>query len=446
MSFIADKQTLVDLSLTGKYRQDSVFSFFNKAHTKGGEQLMEAMFQYPLIDHELINERSSLFAYFHQKQLDFPLDNGIFEAAKNYMDAGVAPNLFVAGAGNIVKKLQAQLIKDQRYELMKTGFKATLITLKTFKNFFRKLDAKGNSFSRQISQVNKLFDTEKWNWLDQDIDPDKLSIFKLNGYDHFLRFEMKEEIQSLIDIIYELDVCIAVARVAGDNDFSYPKAFPKKDNVFKVEALKHPLLKKAVGNDLSLDRYSNVIFLTGANMAGKSTLMKTIGIAFYLAHMGFPVAAKYMEFSVKEGVSTSINTPDDLKMGYSHFYAEVMRVKNIAEKVAAGQDMMVIFDELFKGTNVKDAYEATLAVTEAFATYNNCFFIISTHIIEVGEALRKKCDNLQFKRLPTILENNIPQYTYKLNEGITSDRQGMMIIENEGILELLIPADQIKPN
>jgi DNA mismatch repair protein MutS len=76
-------------------------------------------------------------------------------------------------------------------------------------------------------------------------------------------------------------------------------------------------------------------------------------------------------------------------------------------------------------------------VTEAFSAYRDCFFMISTHIIEVGESLRKSTVNLQFFYLPTSIENNIPKYTYLLEEGITSDRQGMMIIENEGILALL---------
>jgi DNA mismatch repair ATPase MutS len=98
--------------------------------------------------------------------------------------------------------------------------------------------------------------------------------------------------------------------------------------------------------------------------------------------------------------------------------------------------MVVIFDELFKGTNVKDAYDATLSVTAAFSRYRNCSFIISTHIIEVGEAL-KAYPNLQFAFMPTIMEGHVPRYPYTLTEGITNDRHGMMIIKNEGILELM---------
>jgi DNA mismatch repair ATPase MutS len=97
----------------------------------------------------------------------------------------------------------------------------------------------------------------------------------------------------------------------------------------------------------------------------------------------------------------------------------------------------MIFDELFKGTNVKDAYDATLAVTKEFSTYHNSFFIISTHIIEVGHTLGEECNNVQFSYFPTIMEGLVPRYPYTLTGGITSDRHGMLIIENEKILDMI---------
>ncbi len=85
---------------------------------------------------------------------------------------------------------------------------------------------------------------------------------------------------------------------------------------------------------------------------------------------------------------------------------------------------------------MKDAYDGTLAVTEGFAEYDNCLFILSTHIIEVGEALQSHA-NIQFKFMPTVMDGLVPKYTYRLQDGITQDRQGMMIIRNEKILGLL---------
>jgi len=171
-------------------------------------------------------------------------------------------------------------------------------------------------------------------------------------------------------------------------------------------------------------------------MAGKSTFMKSIGISLYLAHIGFPIAASRMIFSVREGMYSSINVADNIGLGYSHFYAEVIRVKQAARAVATGKSLLLMFDELFKGTNVKDAYDGTLAVTQGFADYKESLFIVSTHIIEVGEAL-KPLPNIRFMYMPTIMEGNRPKYTYRLQEGITEDRQGMLIIRNEGILNML---------
>jgi len=133
---------------------------------------------------------------------------------------------------------------------------------------------------------------------------------------------------------------------------------------------------------------------------------------------------------------SSINVADNIDLGYSHFYAEVVRVKQAAEAAASGKRLLLMFDELFKGTNVKDAYDGTLAVTEAFAGYHDCLFIVSTHIIEVAEPL-KTCGNIQFAYMPTVMDGINPRYTYRLQQGITEDRQGMMIIRNEGIMELL---------
>ncbi|MNY43759.1 DNA mismatch repair protein MutS [compost metagenome] len=152
--------------------------------------------------------------------------------------------------------------------------------------------------------------------------------------------------------------------------------------------------------------------------------------------MGFPVAAAKMEFSVLDGIYTTINLPDDMGMGASHFYAEVLRVKKVAKELKT-KNLFILFDELFRGTNVKDACEATIAFTTAFAAKKNSIFVISTHIIEAGEVLKKNCSNINFSYMPTIMEGNQPRYTYKLQQGITSDRHGMLIIRNEGILDIL---------
>ena len=114
----------------------------------------------------------------------------------------------------------------------------------------------------------------------------------------------------LIEFIYQLDVYLAVSKVGRERGFTYARALDRSSNTLSVIDLFHPSLHNAVGNSFALNGEMNALFLTGANMAGKSTLMKAFGIAVYLAHMGFPVAASAMEFSVKDGLYTSINVQD----------------------------------------------------------------------------------------------------------------------------------------
>jgi DNA mismatch repair ATPase MutS len=215
----------------------------------------------------------------------------------------------------------------------------------------------------------------------------------------------------MLRYIYQLDVYMAVAQVALKHQFTFPQILSGQTGEMVIDGFYHPLLKNAVPNTLSINRDNNVVFLTVANMAGKSTFMKSLGIAMYLAHMGFPVAAKKKEFSVLDGIFTTINLADNLNIGASHFYAEVLRIKKIAKELGMGKKTFVIFDELFRGTNVKDAYEATIAITAAFAKKHKSVFVISTHIIEAGDMLREQCANIGFKYLPTLMNGNQPVYT-----------------------------------
>ena len=436
MSFIADKQTLEDLNLLGKFKQHSIFSLFNKVNTSGAEKLLIGMFQNPLIDPAAINSRSAIFKYFHSKELSFPFGNEQFSMVDNYLSNGSGKYYPVVLMGLGKKKLLGTIVKDEEYQKSQNGLLQTIALLNRCKEFISQFsDDKDNPFYDKVLAVKNILHDSRLQWLASE-QSGKLSLTKMARYDHLLRYTMEAELATLIGTFYQLDLYISVANFARTKMFDYATALPAKENLLTATDVRHPGIEKAVGNPVSFHQNSNMIFLTGANMAGKSTFMKSFGINVYLAHMGFPVAAKEMKFSVKEGIYTSINVPDDLNMGYSHFYAEVLRVKKVAEEVSSGKSLVVIFDELFKGTNVKDAYDATLAVTAAYSEYRNCMFIISTHIIEAGEVLKHQ-DNLQMLYLPTIMNGNVPTYPYKLEAGISSDRHGMMIIENEGILEML---------
>lgn len=438
MSFIADKQTLEDLNLLGKYRQHSVFSLFNKVKTAGGERLLGTLFQTPLTDHETINGRSAIFQYFQSKKVIFPFSSEEFGQMENYLGGGSANNYPATLLTLAKKKLLGAVVRDEEYQLVQTGLQQTIAILNRCKIFIGQFEEKEeHPFSDELLTVKNILNDPRLQWMTVQSSISQLSLQKTARYDHLLKYTMQTLLTMVMETFYQLDMYIAIAGLAQERGFSYARALPAGNNLFKAVELSHPGIPKAVANPVSFTQESNMIFLTGANMAGKSTFMKAFGINVYLAHMGFPVAAKEMQFSVKEGIYSSINVPDNLDMGYSHFYAEVLRVKKVAEEVSKEKNLVIIFDELFKGTNVKDAYDATLAVTAAFSEYRNCLFIISTHIIEAGEVLQQEQDNIQMSYLPTVMNGTVPVYTYRLQPGISSDRHGMIIIENEGILDII---------
>lgn len=431
MNFIADQQTLDDLNLTGKYRPDSVFNLFNRCRSRGGEALLESMFRHPLSDATQIHRRVELLQYFRWKHILFPFTGELLARVREYLDMGSRRRKVSVWMGLLRLRLLEVSVKDERYRIIVAGVQAMREMLRILEGLVVLLDEDG-PFGEQALELREVLGLPGIREVMTDHG-------KIANPHHILQTKYREALERVIDIISELDLYIAVSDVARDKGFCQGVARGVDAPVLHITGLYHPGLSStsAVPNDLSFDAHRNTLFLTGANMSGKSTLMKAVGITVYLAHMGFPLPASSMEFSVMDGLYSSINVPDNLALGYSHFYAEVIRVKTVAADVGRGLRLVVIFDELFKGTNVQDAYEATTAVTGAFAGFEKCFFIVSTHIIEAGEALRDKHAGMQFARLSTVMRNGQPRYTHRLEEGITDDRHGMTIIMNEGILEML---------
>ena len=430
MSFFADKQTLYDLNIGGKYKPDSVFALFSSVVSVGGLGLLEELFQQPMKDVRQINRQSEMFAWFGQEGLQFPFTKEQLATVEEFLDEGKG-GVISMGTRLGRQRLLSVLVRDEEYGIAYQRVCTVMEVLRLCREWLPGV-MKCPLLEKESERLGSLL-------ADNRLKPDggQPGFWRVVHYTSLLRGQLLEDMVFLLKVLYRIDVGIAVGRTAMEKGFCYAKAVTAEAGVLSLKGLRHPRLPGGVGNDLSFRADSNVLFLTGANMAGKSTLMKAWGLAVYLAHMGFPVAAESMVFSVLDGIYSSINVPDNIAQGYSHFYAEVLRVKTVAEAVAAGQRLAVIFDELFKGTNVKDAYDGTLTVVEGFAAYRESFFVVSTHITEVGEVLRERCGNCRFTYLPALMEGNQPRYTYRMKEGITVDRQGMVIIANEGILKLL---------
>lgn len=438
MDFTTDKQTLDDLNILGRFKTNSILSLFNQTVTPGGSRLMEKMFQSPLTGAREINDRSKIFSFFERIKVSLPFSAEEFEITENYLRSTQSGNRLIAAINLTRIRLMNFLFNDKEYPALLRGLETSIAL------FFRMIslienierESRDTPYHEKAKMISGLLTDKHFASVMKCVGESPLSYRKVLKPDYILRSFLHERIEELIKDLYELDVYIAVSDVSREKGFAYAKAVDKDEQFIDLKGVYHPFIPGAVANDVYIAKDKNVFFLTGANMAGKSTLMKSIATSVYLGQMGFPVAAKEMTFSVHDGIYTSINVPDNLAMGYSHFYAEVLRVKHVAQEVASGKQLLIIFDELFKGTNVKDAYDGTVAIVDAFSRKRGTF-IISTHIMEAGETLRQNNQKLFFRYLPTVMDGHIPTYPYILEEGITDDRHGMIIINNEKILEII---------
>ncbi|QEC44645.1 MutS-related protein [Pseudobacter ginsenosidimutans] len=418
-----DDQTIEDLRLFAKRESNGIYDIYNNASTRGGELLLEKMFRQPLSDKDAITERASVIAAFAKAKTIFPFESSLLDSVEKYIVHNEEP-------GNGQKTVLGE-------KEVSSGVNAFIGLFHSVKSFAEQGAIVGiEELQKERSAMLALLQDPALQPVLKEQPGNRLSYGAVTAFDILIRVKEREKVTAVLNFIYLMDVFISVARVATARNFVFPVAHPRASNILKVRGVYHPELKEPVPNDLTMHAGKSVVFLTGANMAGKSTFLRAFSTAVYIAHMGFPVAARHLEFSVMDGIYTTINLPDNLGIGASHFYAEVLRVKKMAAELGAGKSLFVLFDELFRGTNVKDAHEGTVTITHAFAGKKTSLFLISSHIVEAGEELKQR-SNIGFHYLPTRMNGTVPEYTYTLEEGITDDRHGMIIIRNEGILETL---------
>jgi DNA mismatch repair protein MutS len=209
------------------------------------------------------------------------------------------------------------------------------------------------------------------------------------------------------------------------------------------EGLYHPFLPDGVRNPLFVGGESRVLFLTGPNMAGKTTYLRTCGITFFLAHLGMGVPARTFRFTPCEALFTAISLSDDTRAGISFFQAEALRARAIAEALAGGHHIVAILDEPFKGTNVRDALDASCAVFSRFAEMKGSLFLIASHLIEAGAVL-EPAGSVLCHRFEATDDGGALRFDYMLKPGLSTQRLGMRVLEEHRVLDLLSQASALK--
>jgi DNA mismatch repair protein MutS len=262
----------------------------------------------------------------------------------------------------------------------------------------------------------------------------KLDFVAIIEYDRLFRVHLKDHIIDLLDLLAELDALLSMAKSIRKYQLVFPEFVDTQGPCIELENIYHLFIDSPVSNNLRFNAQKNFLFLTGPNMAGKTTLLKAVGMAMYLAHIGMGIPASCAKLSVFTGIFSSISPTDNLGAGYSYFYSEVMRVKEAVNKLKANTSVFFMFDELFRGTNVKDAYDCSKLVVDGLQQWKNSVYIVSSHITELATDM-EQYPNISFRYMESAIEGHNPVFSYKLAEGVSKERLGLLILENEKIFE-----------
>lgn len=443
MNFQTDKQTFHDLEIlnSGK-NQQSIFDLFNKTQSLLGKERLCYFLSHPLTDLTEINNRIEAISFFQHLECkeELDIDKNTLDFIEHYLMQGDYPTTPPSKFSALEKAVMQKINPTNQYYIIERGIDYIIYLLNNLYDFSVKI---ANNDSPQLIAKNNayifnLFDQPEFNDLSEIKEMQKLKPISIAKYDYMFRYTYKDTIRNILNIIYDYDVFITVSQVATEKTLSFPEVLPAKNSTFEIDGLYNPFITNPVRNDLSFSTSNNLIFITGPNMAGKSSLLKALAVTAYLAHVGFPVPATMCKISLLAGIYTTINLSDNLNLGYSHFYSEVARIKFIAERLKEYSNMLIVFDELFRGTNIKDAYDGTLAIVSALSKIKNCFLAVSTHIIEVAEYMNEtNLDGIQFQQMEMITDENSFQYTYLLKNGISDKRIGMRIIEKEQVIDII---------
>lgn len=254
---------------------------------------------------------------------------------------------------------------------------------------------------------------------------------KLSSY----KTELAPKLAGWIDNFYQLEAYSSMANFAWLNphySFSMPDAQPSQP--FEAEELGHPLIpqERKVTNDVSIENVGDVMLVTGSNMAGKSTFLRTMGINLALCFAGAPVNASSLS-TIPFRLFSSINVTDSLDDGLSHFYAEVKRLRELLILLRDNHEMPVFFmvDEIYRGTNNRERLQGSEAFLKDVAGKNGVG-LVSTHDLELAQ-LESSIPQLSNWHFAETIEDGKMSFEYKLKPGPCPTTNALKIMEMEGL-------------
>lgn len=431
-----DKITLQDIGLFDNEEHPGLANHLNFCKSNGGKDQLDIYLHNPLGSIISISDRQQALAILI-KNIAFvdamKITNGTCLVIEKFFETSfktIPIQISLPGAYWYLFWNKAD------YSLIKYSVEHLVIFVQSLKDWVRVFEKENENpvIEKLVQRIKKLVEHPELHCLnDYHKITNPQEILSL-GY--FFLYRYKQQTRNLLDHFYELDALYSLSKAHTNYHFTFPNWIDDTKPYLSVEQAIHPLVINAIGNTLTLSPEQNFLFLTGANMAGKSTFIKTIGIVVYLSHIGMGATAKNIKLTVMDGLITNLNIADNIVKGESYFFNEVQRIKNTVLKINDGKKNCVLIDELFKGTNILDAMKCSIKVIEGLQKIRSSIFILSTHLYEISDQI-SQYSNIQFSYFETqVIEKNL-NFKYQLTKGVSQDRIGYLILEREGVVDLL---------
>ena len=430
-----DNITYDDLSLFGKEEEFSIFHKLDFTRTRGGRDVLLDYFNNPFSKAEPIRATQSILGLIMEKLEEWPssISNGTIMVLERFYETAIDD---IPHGQNLLAAMEYKFFHSADYALVRYSVGHFADFVRGMFKLVELLDRPGNPplLSDMLARTRRLVDQDVLVQLSKT--SGKLNPIQVIYFGHYVRHSFKTALTTMVDIYHRLDAWYSMAMAMQRYRFAFPEFIEGEDPFLEASQLYHLLLPKPVSYDIRLDRDSNFLFLTGANMAGKSTFIRSVGVVVFLAHLGMGVPAQSMRLTLFDGILSNINIEDNIGKGESFFFNEVQRIRNTLEKIGNRKKWLVLIDELFKGTNVQDAMKCSSTVIKGLIRIRRSLFILSTHLYEIGEEL-KQYPNILFNYFETTVKDDQLEFSYQLKPGISNDRIGYLILKREKVVEML---------
>ncbi|PLX18160.1 MAG: DNA mismatch repair protein MutS [Marinilabiliales bacterium] len=325
-----------------------------------------------------------------------------------------------------ILKIYSKLISHIENEEFKT---------ENFKNLQKELETdqiKAQIAIKKLIKIIDAFDTRLNIFLGVILNGilmwDLLSVMRLERW----KIIYGKSIEKWIKIIAEFDFYNCAGNYYFNNpDYIFPEI--NEDTILNTEELGHQLIfkEKRVNNNFKVQKAGEIDIITGANMAGKSTFLRTVGVNLILALNGFPVCASKFKFQILE-LFTGMRTADSLKENESYFYAELKRLKHIIEKLKKGKLTFLLLDEILKGTNSIDKAKGSWKFVENLIELK-ATGIVATHDLSLCKMENEYPHHIMNKCFEVEIDHNNIEFDYKLRSGITKNMNASLLMQQMGI-------------